>query len=126
MTLTVEAFAPDGTTTDGDGYEVKVYESQGTHAAKVQAPSSQAGDTRVRSVRVGEVERPVLEAGLHIPVSATVPVATDQRGIGWEYEVTAIGPQDDPALMGRRFLVVDVPAKSFATARRLDVVEVTP
>jgi hypothetical protein len=32
----------------------------------------------------------------------------------------------DPALLGRRFQVVSVPAKSFATARRLDVVEVTP
>lgn len=124
MTLTVEAFAPSGTTTNGDGYEIDVFGSQGTHAAKVQAPSSQGGDTSTRSVRVGEVERPVLTAGLHIPLSADVPVAGNQRGIGWEYQVTAVGPNDDPALMGRRYLVVEVPAKSFATCRRLDVIEV--
>jgi hypothetical protein len=52
-----------------------------------------------------------------------VPTAGDQ-GIGWEYLCTAVGAHDDPTLLGRRFLVVNAPAKSFATARRLDVVEV--
>jgi hypothetical protein len=52
-----------------------------------------------------------------------VPTAGDQ-GIDWEYLCTAVGAHDDPTLLGRRFLVVNAPAKSFATARRLDVVEV--
>jgi hypothetical protein len=66
----------------------------------------------------------VLRAGLHIPISSDLPTAGD-RGVGWEYEVTAIDSFDDPTLLGRRFLVVNAPAKSFATARRLDVVEVS-
>ena len=82
-------------------------------------------DSGTRYVNIGGVERPVIDGGLHIPLSAPVPVASEQRGQGWEYEVTALGPADDPALLGRRYLVISVPAKSFATARRLDVVEVT-
>jgi hypothetical protein len=85
--------------------------------------SSSTADAGTRYVTIGGVPRAVMVAGLHIPVSADLPVAGDQ-GIGWEYAVTAVGPDDDPTLMSRRFLVVGVPAKSFATARRLDVVEV--
>lgn len=77
------------------------------------------GDTNTRTVTVGGVERPVVEGGLHIPLSAPLPA------IGWEFVCDEVGPASDPSLVGRRWRVVDVPAKSFATARRLDVVEVT-
>jgi hypothetical protein len=118
MTLTLAASSPGGTTTDADGMETSDLSPEGTTPGKLQGSS--ARDAVTRSVSVGDVERPVVDEGLHIPLSAPLPK------IGWQYEVTAVGPSDDPALLGRRFQVVSVPAKSFATARRLDVVEVTP
>ena len=67
---------------------------------------------------VGGVERPVVEGGLHLPLDAELPA------IGWHDICTAVGPSSDPALLGRRWEVVDVPAKSYATARRLDVAQI--
>ena len=123
MTLTLTAYSPNGTTTDGDGFEVPAFTNEGSTSGKVQGGSLADADTNTRFVRIGEVDRPILEAGLHVPISATVPTP-GARGAGWEYLVTAVGSLDDPALLGRRYLVVGVPTKSFATARRLDVVEV--
>lgn len=123
MTLTLTAYSPNGTTTDGDGFEVPAFVNEGSTSGKVQGGTLAGADTNTRFVRVGGVDRPILEAGLHIPLAADAPVA-GLKGDGWEYLVTAVGAHDDPALLGRRFLVVGVPAKSFATARRLDVVEV--
>lgn len=124
MTLTLAAYSPSGKTTNAGGYTVPGYTPEGATFGKVQGASGK--DTATRYIKVGDVERPVLEGGLHIPLTAKVPVAGEQRGqVGgaWEYEVTAVGPHDDPALLGRRYLVVEVPAKSLATARRLSVVE---
>ena len=115
---TFTAYSPNGTPPDANGYEVPAFTSQGTTPGKVQARTRQ-GDTNVRTIRVGDVDRPVLEGGLHIPLSATVP------SVGWEYVCTAIGSLSDPALLNRRYRVVDVPAKTYATARRLDVVQVS-
>jgi hypothetical protein len=123
MTLTLTAYSPNGYTTDGDGLQVRAFTSQGTTRGKFQGPSASNADAGTRTVTVGGVARDVMVAGLHIPVSASLPVAGD-RGVGWEYVVTTLGTYDDPRLSGRRFLVVGVPGKSFATARRLDVVEV--
>lgn len=122
MTLTLTAYSPDGFTIVG-GIETQAYAAEGTTRGKLQGSSASVADAATRMVTVGGVSRPVLAGGLHVPVSADLPVAGD-RGVGWEYEVTAIDSHDDPTLLGRRFLVVGVPAKSFATARRLDVVEV--
>lgn len=123
MTLTLTAYSPNGTTTDGDGYDVSAFTNEGSTRGKVQGGTLAGADTNTRFVRIGEVDKPILEGGLHIPIAADVP-EPGRKGSGWEYLVTAVGPLDDPALLGRRYLVVDVPAKSFATARRLDVVEV--
>lgn len=122
MTLTLTPYIPAGTTTGPDGDDIQSYDPQPTHKGKVQSGSQAGGDTTTRYLSIGGVERPVLAAGLYIPIGAPVPVASEQRGLGWEYEVSAIGPLGDPDLLGRRFLVVGVPAKSFATARRLDVI----
>jgi hypothetical protein len=100
-----------------DGLEEQTWTPQGTTRGKVSGRSRQ-GDTNTRTEDVGGVERPVVDGGLHIPLDAPVP----ERG--WEYVCDAVGPASDPSLVGRRWRVVDVPAKSFATARRLDVVEV--
>jgi hypothetical protein len=67
------------------------------------------------------MERPVVEGGLHIPIDSPVP-AVGKYGVGWEYVLTDLGPLTDPSLLNSRWLVVDAPAKSYATARRLDVV----
>lgn len=123
MTLTLTPQIPTGAHETVGGFEVPAFTAQSTHAGKVQAGSQAGQDTATRSVTVGGVDRPVLAGGLHIPISAPVPVASEQRGIGWEYVVTATGDAD-PALLGMRFLVVGVPVKSYATARRLDVIEV--
>lgn len=122
MTLTLTAFVPNGSTTDPEGFEVPVYEPQAPHPGKVQGGSQSGNDTPTRFVSIGGVERPILSAGLHIPIGVPIPVASEQRGLGWEYEVSEVGAADDPALLGRRYLVVGVPAKSKSTARRLDVV----
>jgi hypothetical protein len=79
--------------------------------------SSRNSDGNTRLTTVGGVQREVLEGGLHIPVSATLP------RVGWVFVCTAIGAGSDPSLVGRKWHIADVPAKSLATARRLDVVE---
>ena len=90
--------------------------SSETHG-KVQGPSTQASDTATRTVNVGGVERPVIVAGLHVPVCADVV-------IGDELVCTHTGPGSPEGLVNRRWLVVNVPMKSYMTALRLDVVEV--
>lgn len=112
---TFTAYAYEWTTVDG--LDEQVWAAQYTTPGKVAGRSRQ-GDTTTRTEEVGGVQRPVMEGGLHIPLSAALPA------IGWELECTAVGPSSDPSLLGRRWRVIDVPAKSFATARRLDVVEV--
>jgi hypothetical protein len=122
MTDRFTAYSPNGKTTVS-GLEVQAYADEGSTVGKLQGGSASTADAATRMVQVGGVSRPVLVGGLHIPVSADLPVAGD-RGIGWEYECTSVGAVSDASLVGRRFLVVGVPAKDFATARRLDVVEV--
>lgn len=123
-TLTLTPCEPNGTTANGDGYQVPAFTEHDSIPGKFQAPTAAGKDTLTDLVRIGEVERPILRAGLHISITAPIPAAGRQRGIGWEYEVTAVGQFDDEALVGKRVLVVEVPSKSKATARRLDVVEV--
>lgn len=117
MTLRLSAFSPNGTTTV-NGKETPAFAAEGSTVGKVAGGSKSSADPVTRTVTIGQVEVPVLQGGLHIPLSARVP------DVRWEYVVTAVGAGADPALLGRRFRVVSVPAKSFATARRLDVVEV--
>lgn len=119
MLDTFTAYSPAGTTKDADGMEVPAYVAQGTTVGKIQGRSK--GDTNTRTESVGGVDRPVVESGLHIPVEAPAP-AYGPRGTGWEYVLTTPGPSTPPDLVGSRWLVVDSPAKSAMTARRLDVV----
>lgn len=115
MTDTFTAFSFEWDEVDGLDEQIWVehYETPGRVAGR-----SREGDTNTRTATVGGVERPVVEGGLHIPLGAELPT------IGWEFICTAVGASSDPTLLGRRWRVVDVPAKSFSTARRLDVVEV--
>lgn len=98
---------------DATGLSVPVYEDLFTSRCKVSGKS--AADPSVRTVDVGGVERPYIEAGVHLPLSAN-PVPE-----GAEIKVTAIGPLTDPMVLGARYRVVGFGGKSWATARRLDV-----
>lgn len=113
---------PNGVTVT-NGFEVPAYTAKTTTRGKIQGPSNQVRDAATRTVTVGDMELLVVDAGLHIPVNSLVPVA-GEYGTGWEYVLTTPGPLTDPALTGSRWLVVSVPAKSYPTARRLDVVRI--
>lgn len=101
-----------------DGIEAEARLPQYDTPGKLAGPSAQSADATTRLVTIGGVERPVLQGGLHIPIAAALPAD------GWEFECIEVGPDSDPSLVGRRWRVVSTPAKSYATARRLDVVEV--
>lgn len=120
MQDTFTAYAPAGKVKDADGMKWATYNAAGTTQGKIQSRSRQ-GDTNVRTETVGGVARPVIEGGLHIPVDSPAPTA-GPLGVGWEYVLTTPGPFTPPELAGSRWLVVDSPAKSYMTSRRLDVV----
>lgn len=124
MTLTLRAYAP-GVVTDTEGIAVPGYTAQGDVQGKVQGPSSASRDTQTDYASIGGVQRPVVKAGLHLPVDATKPVAGSQ-GVGWEYEVIQVSGLANINLLGKRYLVVGGEGpKSFPTALRLDVAEVS-
>lgn len=112
---------PSATTTDAEGFKVPGYTAETITFGKIAGPSLQSGDTVARTVTIGGMERRVVSGGLHIPSTAVTPVA-GEYGVGWEYVLTNLGQRTDPSLLNSRWLVVDAPAKSYATARRLDVV----
>lgn len=98
-----------------DGLEEPDWVAEYVTPGRVVGQSRQS-DAESRAVTVGGVEREVLQGGLHIPLTADLPA------IGWVFVCTAVGSGSDPALLGRKWRVQDVPAKSYATARRLDVI----
>lgn len=132
MTLTVQAFAPPTGPIElnEDGFEVRTPVAKGKSCAKVQSPSQQS-DNSTRTFVVGGVPLPVLEEGLHLPIekyfeNGRLAIRAGDRGVGWEFKILTAASPIDLALVGRQFLVVGIPTKSFMTARRLHVVEVTP
>lgn len=116
MVDTFAAYSPGTPTTGADGMETPAWNSEGSTVGKVRGNSLISHDTAARIVVVGLVARPVLDGAFHIPVDAPVPE------IGWEYVCTATGAETDPALLGTRWHVANVPIESYMTARRLDVV----
>lgn len=124
-TLTLAAYSPNGFTMSPGGYKLPAFTFEGNLFGKIQGGSQAGKDGDTRYVTIGDTDHPVMTAGLHISIGAKVPVASEQRGVAWEYEVIGLGTMDDPALLGRRYMVVSTPAKSFATARRLDVIDIT-
>lgn len=126
-TLTFDWFSPGALVMVGE-FEERQAVAEGQTPGKIQARSRMGGDTMVQMVRVGDVELPVMKGALHIPVNALLDVNGQLRlDEDWEAVVAGVSPDgyDDPALLGRRYRVVDVPAKSHQTARRLDVVDIT-
>lgn len=117
---TFTAYVPGEPAKDPDGMETPTYIAAGTTVGKIQGPSRDS-DVNARTISIGGIERDLLVGGLHIPAGAPAPTAGD-IGTGWEYELTTAGRMTPADLQGSRWLVVDSPAKSYMTARRLDVV----
>lgn len=127
-TLTIQWYSPGGLSAAGsDGMRRRTGTPEGKSRGKMQALATIPGvDPVSRMVKIGDTEVPVLEGGLHIPVGDMLDGAGQLRiRDGWEGVVVRLGPYDDPPLFGKRFRVVGIPEKSFVTARRLDVVDVT-
>lgn len=129
MTDTGTAYRPTGRSAqDPDtGRELPVFDTlESDGVCKIQGTSAIGRDAQFRTVSIGGQELPVMQAGLHRPFSS-VPMQP-----GDEWLITEAGPYSDPSLASRRYRVVPAvnpgsnvngPAKSFATARRYDVVE---
>lgn len=118
MAVTLAAYSPGTKTRDSDGVEHTSWTPEGTTNGKASGTSRRQLFPASRTANVGGVERTVIAAGLAIPISAPAP------SVGWEYQVTAIGPGVDPDLLGRRYHVVAIPTRNYASSRRMDVVEV--
>lgn len=116
MIDTFTAYSPGAPTTGADGMTEPTWVNEGSTKGKVRGQSLVAHDTAVGNAFVGLVYRSILQGTLHIPVSAPLPV------IGWEYVCTAVGTGTDPALVGTRWRVANVPVETYMTARRCDVV----
>lgn len=123
MLDTFAAFAPGPPGRNADGYSIDTWLPRGTTAGKTQGPS-RGRDTEARTVRVGGADLTVIQGGLHLPVSAFLGDTGLLLEPGWQLQCTRIGPATDPAQLGRRWHVVEVPTKARLSARRLDVVEV--
>lgn len=124
-TLTLAWYSNSGTTTTVGGMKKIVPTAEGSCRGRVQARSRMGGDTLTQMVKVGGTELPVMKGSLHIGVNEFIDDTGLRLTNGWECQVTKVGPDDDPALLGRRYRVVDVPSKTHLTQRRLDVVDIT-
>lgn len=110
--VAVTRLNPAGSTTDGEtGVITAAYTTVYSGAAKVQSRQVVA-----RQANVGEAERWITHREVHLPVTAT--------GVQADDIVTVTASVLDPDLVGKVFHVRDVLDKSYATARRLGVVEV--
>ncbi len=108
---TIEALT--GESTDDDtGVITETYSTVYSGKCKVQqqAGSASPSDVGEAGLLIGQLE-------LHIPASAT--------GVGSEGLVTIVSSVHDPDLPGRRFRLRGLAHKSFLTARRFALIEVT-
>lgn len=129
MTDTGSAYRPTGRSTQDpvSGDENPLFDTIETGGCcKIQGTSVVGRDPQARTVNVGGLELPVIEAGLHRPWDS------EPMRPGDEWLITEAGPSSDPSLSGRRYRLVPAvnapsgvlgQAKSFATARRYDVIE---
>lgn len=70
-----------------------------------------------QSVNVGEAARIVTRRVVRLPIAVVNVLAGDL--------ITITAATSDPALAGRKFIARDIEAKTFLTARRVTVLEVT-
>jgi hypothetical protein len=115
MTDTVAITYATGDTTidETTGSETPAYTTRFTSKCKIQTRALQA-----RQEEVGGRTATTVTVELHLPVTAGAVEVGDVA------EITAVGALSDVQLLGRKFRVIAPVAKSFATARRLDVEEI--
>jgi hypothetical protein len=114
MVDTVTITRVTGTTTDPDtGVVTPTTSTVYTGTAKIQQGAVPLGEPK----DLGEASILVVRLEVHLPVSATGVLADDV--------VTVTASALDPDLVGKRFVIRSVAHKSFLTARRCDVSEVT-
>lgn len=116
MVDTIAFRRPGATTTDADGLQVRGHTALFT--TKCEVTGRGQGEVAGRTVRIGEVEHVVLEGGINIPVTG------GELRDGDEGVITAIGPDTDQTVLGNVYRVVGFGGRTWATKRRLDVVEV--
>lgn len=116
MTDTCIVSEPTGASTQSEttGRETPVYADLFTSRCRVTMQPYAA----VTQVLAGGREAAMLRPVVKLPVTAPV-VAPECR-----VRMIAVGPESDPALVGRVFVVRGTPVKSHATTRLLDVEEV--
>lgn len=114
-TVTVSYVDPDAEPVQNPetGSTEPVYAQRFTSKCKIQTRNLQA-----RAEEVGGRTATTVSVELHLPIGA--PAVE----VGDVCEVTAVGSLSDIQLLGRKFKVVAPVAKTFATARRLEVTEV--
>ena len=112
-TCTVTRLNP-GSTTDGVGNVIKTFTTIYTGKCKIQRTQRPAN---ARPTSVGEAEEFLTRLELHVPTSVTA-IASDDI-------VTVTASAYDAALVGRVFHVRALAHKSFATAHRFGIEEVT-
>lgn len=119
MTLTLEASVSSWSTVDG--LEERTWTAVGTTPGKVQMSNQNGLSTTQQTI--GGVERLVWRAGLHVPVDWRTD-SGDEPHPEMRFTVTGVPSDVDQSLLRRVYEVAEVPAKSHATARRMDVWEV--
>ena len=101
-----------GTTTDGLGTVTNTYTTVYSGKCKVQQRQGVG-----RPTRVAEAEVFISRLELHLPVTVT--------GVASDDIATVTASAHDPDLVGRVFHVRELAHKSFLTARRFQIIEVT-
>jgi hypothetical protein len=105
-----------GETTDGElGTVVPTYAQVYAGKCKVQR-QSRSGEASASPTDVGEAGLLIGRLEVHVPMAVT--------GVAADDVVTITASALDPALVGQVYTVRGVLEKSFATARRLAVIEV--
>ena len=95
------------------GSESEAFDDVFTSKAKIQARNLVA-----QTAEAGGRTSVTVRLELHLPTSAP------DVQVGDVWEVTALGSLSDLQLLGRKFRVTAPVAKSYATARRLEVEEI--
>lgn len=114
MVDTVTITRTTGSTTDSDtGVVTPTITTVYTGRAKVQESAVPTGEPR----NLGEASILVVRLELHLPVSVT--------GVRVDDVATVTASVLDPDLVGKRLVIRAVAHKTFLTARRCDVTEVT-
>lgn len=113
---TIVRGAQDPTT----GLEADVFVATFTTKGKIAGASQGGADLAVRMVDIGGVQRPVITGGVHIPFDRTNAVPS-----GMLVKVMTLGPRSPHHLLGRLYRIEGESVKSYETARRFDVVEVS-